>query len=264
MDRDPSFYTERTIASWDEAAPIHRQINSDLVAKVASPAFNALEPDFDTLVSEFDLQGKSVVQVCCNNGKDLLSIGKKGAGRCLGIDGSRLFIEQARELASAAGHPQMEFACCDIYQLPERYRGSFDFAVITVGVLNWMPDLCRFIQICASLLKPGGRLLMEEIHPVLNMYEEGEPSHIAQSYFDRRPYRDDGGLDYFTGRKYQARENYYFQHTLSDILTAAISTDLALCSFRELGKNVGNYCADLERTECVPPMAFVASWQKSS
>ncbi|WP_323844604.1 class I SAM-dependent methyltransferase [Microbulbifer magnicolonia] len=264
MDRELDFYTESTIASWEEAAPIHRQINRDLLEKVAAPDFNALEADFDALVSGFDLHGKSVVQVCCNNGKDLLSIRKKGAGRCLGIDGSYLFIEQARELARAASCPEMEFACHNIYQLPEYYRTSFDFAVITVGVLNWMPDLPRFMQICASLLKPGGWLLMEELHPVLNMYEEGEPSHLAQSYFDRRPFRDDSGLDYFTGRKYQARENYYFHHTLADILTAAISSQLALRSFREMGINVGNYCADLENAECVPPMAFAASWQKSS
>lgn len=263
MNHDLDFYTKHTIACWDEAAPIHKKINNRLIERAASPDFNTLERDFDALVGSFDLQGKSVVQVCCNNGKDLISIKNKGAGRCLGIDGSRLFAEQARELASAGGHSDIEFANHDIYQLPEAYQSSFDFAVITVGVLNWMPDLPRFMQICASLIKPGGWLLMEEIHPVLNMYEEGNPSHIAYAYFDRSPCRDETGLDYFTGKKYQALPNFYFQHTLGDILTAAISSGLSLRSFKELPSNVGNLCADLAASKCNPPMAFLASWRRA-
>ncbi|MFA0813849.1 class I SAM-dependent methyltransferase [Microbulbifer epialgicus] len=262
MKKDVLFYTSKSLASWDEAGPVHREINKDLFEQVCSPEFNTLESDFDRLVSNFDLIGKSVIQICCNNAKDLISIKKKGAGRCVGIDGSQEFIEQAIALAKAAGYPEIEFTCCNVYRLPDCYSESFDFVVITVGVLNWMPDLERFTDICASFLRPGGYLLMEEIHPVLNMYEQGNPSHLAMSYFNREPQRDDQGLDYFQGKKYPAKENYNFHHTLGDILSAAIANHLVLQSFEELGKNVGNWCADLENSECKPPMAIVASWKK--
>ncbi|WP_105102860.1 class I SAM-dependent methyltransferase [Microbulbifer pacificus] len=263
MDKKTRGYTEQTLASWDQVADIHRDRNPDLHHRAANPGFNALETDFNRLVDTQELTGASVIQVCCNNGKDLLSIKNKGAGYCLGIDGSRKFIEQAKTLAKSPHYHDVEFEHCNIYDAPERHYLRFDFAVITVGVLNWMPDLPAFFNICCSFLKSGGTLLMEEIHPVLNMYEEGTPSYIAHSYFDREAQMDTGGLDYFSGTHYDATANYFFQHTLSDIFNAAIANGLELQTFEELSSNIGNYCGDLASAPHNPPMAFIASWKKS-
>ncbi|GAB2510960.1 class I SAM-dependent methyltransferase [Microbulbifer agarilyticus] len=256
-------YTEQTLKSWNEAAAIHHQRNPDLVERVAEPGFNALEADFNRLVDAQELTGASVVQVCCNNGKDLLSIKNKGAGYCLGIDGSSKFIEQANSLVKSSDFSDVAFETHNVYEIPQHHYGRFDFAVITIGVLNWMPDLCAFFDICSKLLKPGGRLLMEEIHPVLNMYAEGTPSHIAYSYFDREPQVDNSGLDYFSGEKYASEPNYNFQHTLGDILTAAIASNLVLETFEEIAEDVGNYCGDLAASPHNPPLALTASWRKA-
>lgn len=256
------FYTEKTLESWDQAAEIHQRRNPDLIRKVSQSNYNGLEPDFNRLVESQDIAGKSVVQICCNNGKDLISIKNKGAGYCLGIDGSERFIQQAQSLASASKHSDIEFKHHNIYALPDDYNAAFDYGVITVGVLNWMPDISQFFTIAYGLLRPGGTLLLEEMHPVLNMYQEGEPSALAYSYFDRSAQRDEGGLDYFTGQKYQSTENYYFQHTFSDILMAAISAGFSIQYIEELSANVGNYCADLEESPHNPPLAFIAKWGK--
>ncbi len=73
MSKSIEFYTQKTIASWDEAAPIHGSINSLLADKVANQDFNNLNPYFNALVDTYGVRDKSVVQVCCNNGVDLLS-----------------------------------------------------------------------------------------------------------------------------------------------------------------------------------------------
>ena len=262
MPTSTSEYTKKTLAAWDEVAPKHAAINASLTSDVTDPGFNNLNPDFNTLIDSHDVANKSVVQICCNNGIDLLSVKNKGSGRCLGIDGSQMFIEQAIGYAKSAGYPEIEFVCTDIYDLPVEFHNSFDFAIITVGVLGWMPDIARFMSICASLLKPGGQLLMEEIHPVLGMYEEGTPSTLTYSYFNSEPFKDTDGLDYFTGQKYDAKENYYFEHTLSDILMSAIASNLQLEHIQELPYNVGNFCADLEFIETNPPLGIILSWQK--
>ncbi|WP_226648677.1 class I SAM-dependent methyltransferase [Microbulbifer variabilis] len=128
------------MASWDEAGPVHWEFNKRLLEKVSESNFNALEKDFDDLLDGFDLSGKSVVQVCCNNAKDLISIKKKGAGRCIGIDGSQAFVDQARLLVNASGCSDVEIVySSNIYELPDEYNVRFDFAVNTIGVLNWMP-----------------------------------------------------------------------------------------------------------------------------
>ena len=208
--------------------------------------------------------GKSVVQVCCNNGIDLLSVKNKGAGRCLGIDGSLPFINQAIGLAQAAGRSDIEFYHSDIYDLPDTFQNSFDIAIITVGVLGWMPDLTRFMGICAALLKPGGRLLVEELHPILNMYEEGKPSYLDGSYFRTEPFVESDGLDYFSYKKYDGKENYSFPHSTADILMAAIANDLQLEHVKELAYNVGNFCADLEHADNKPPLGINFAWRKNA
>lgn len=255
--------TEQTLKSWDQAAEIHQKRNPGLLKRAAQPDFNALETDFNRLVDSQNLEGASVVQICCNNGKDLLSIKNKGAGYCLGIDGSGSFIAQAKELSQSPHYCNVAFEQHNVYAIPEHYFGRFDFAVITVGVLNWMPDVTEFFRICSRLLKPTGMLLMEELHPVLNMYREGSLSHLAHSYFDRTAQSDTEGLDYFSGEKYDAEVSYYFQHTLGDILTAAIASNLVLQTFEELSSNIGNCCGDLVHSPHNPPMAFTASWKKT-
>ena len=262
MTKKTDYYTKRTLEAWDEAAPIHASINSSLHNDVTDPKFNNLNRDFNALVDQVGVADKSVVQICCNNGLDLLSVRKKGAGHCLGIDGSRPFIDQAIGLSKAAGQSDIEFAHSDIYDLPNSHHNQFDIAIITVGVLGWMPDLPKFMQICAALLKPGGVLLVEELHPILNMYEEGEPSYLDGSYFRSEPFVESDGLDYFSYKKYDGKENYSFPHTLSDILTAAIDSDLRLEHIKELPYNVGNFCADLEFVENNPPLGINFAWRK--
>jgi len=263
MANKTEYYSKINIASWDEAAAKHESINHTLPEDVTSDSFNNLNPDFNTLVDAYNVNGKSVVQICCNNGIDLISIKKKGAGFCLGIDGSKTFINQAIRLAESADESNIQFLCSDIYELPEDYHASFDLLIITVGVLNWMPDVSRFMQTCASLLTPGGSLLMEEIHPILSMYEEGDPSYIDSSYFRTEPFRDTGGLDYFNYEKYDAKENYWFPHSLEEILMSAINHNLHLEHIRELDYNVGNFCADLEHTQNNPPLGINLAWRKS-
>ncbi|MFT5592546.1 MAG: 2-polyprenyl-3-methyl-5-hydroxy-6-metoxy-1,4-benzoquinol methylase [Oceanicoccus sp.] len=258
-----SDYTQKTIESWNEAAPIHAAINQSLYLDVTDKAFNNLNADFNRLVDEFGVVGKSVVQVCCNNGIDLLSVKNKGAGRCLGIDGSHVFIDQATDLSAAAGHSDVEFYCSDIYALPEKYQESFDVVIITVGVLNWMPDIFKFMDVCASLLVPGGHLLLEEIHPILCMYEEGSPSYIDSSYFHREPFIGTEGLDYFSHTKYEGKENFWFPHSLTDVFMSAIASHLQLKHFKELPYNIGNFCADLELIDHNPPLGINVCWQKT-
>jgi SAM-dependent methyltransferase len=256
MEKTTEFYTQQTISSWDEAASIHKKINFDLATKINNPSYSNLDSNLNSLFDNQNVANKSVAQVCCNNGVDLISVKNKGAGRCVGIDGSTEFIKQANELSKIAGHNDMEFICSDIYALPNEYHKQFDLVFITVGVLYWMPDLIKFLNVCSALLKQGGHLLIEEIHPITNMYEEGDPSFLKYSYFDKTPYKDETGLDYFTNQTYKAKANYWFNHTLSDIFSGALSADLVLEHFKELPDNLGNVCEDLEMLQYNPPLSM--------
>jgi 2-polyprenyl-3-methyl-5-hydroxy-6-metoxy-1,4-benzoquinol methylase len=262
--KDTDTYTKATLESWNEAAPIHMEINSGLINSVQNPEFNHLTQGVMKILDKVSVTGKSCVQICCNNGIDLISLRKIGASHCLGIDGAEEFIKQAKLLADKANVDNIDFVTHNVYSIPETFSGRFDIGLITIGVLSWMPDLEGFFSAAAKLLKPGGHLIIEDLHPVLFMYEEGDPSYLNASYFEKEPFKEEDGLDYFTGKKYKAKPNYSFQHTFSEILMSTINAGLVLRSMEETPQNIGNFCADLEHTTCNPPLAFFAHWQKEN
>ena len=136
----------------------------------------------------------------------------------------------------------------------------------TIGVINWMPDLEGFFDVVGQLTRSGGHVFIEETHPVLQMYEEGEgdaSSYLKYSYFKEDPWVDTAGLDYYEGTKYESKPNYSFQHTLADITMAAIGQGFVLKHFAELGYNISNFCADFVCAEAKPPMGMTMLWQKS-
>lgn len=135
----------------------------------------------------------------------------------------------------------------------------------TIGVIGWMPDLEGFFEVAAGLVVPGGHLFIEEMHPALIMYEQGEggaPSYLANSYFREEPWVETGGLDYYGGTSYEAKFIYAFPHTLAKIVMAGIDAGLALRHFAELDYDISLFCADLEHVETKPPLGMTMVWQR--
>ena len=160
----------------------------------------------------------------------------------------------------AGAENEVELLNSDVYHLPENLKGSFDIVLSTIGVLGWMPDIEAFFQVVQSLLKPDGKLVMEEMHPALLMYEPDPAtgvSSIQYSYFSQQVWKETSGLDYYGGEAYDSRPNYSFMHRLDEILMAGINSGLSLLSFKELDYDISLFCADLENSPTKPPLGFV-------
>jgi len=261
-------YVAANREAWNEVAPRHAAHNQQrLKALFAGGGYNHLADEYVAMLERIGVAGKSVVQVCCNNGIDLLSARGMGAGECLGIDQAPAFLEQARELAAVAGHGDVSFMEANVYELPDALAGRFDIAMTTIGVTGWMPDITAFFETVAGLVKPGGYWVMEEMHPVLLMYEpdpDGGPSKLVHSYFTQEPYVEEGGLDYFGHETYAAQPAYSFSYTMAAIVNAGIGAGLELLSMVEVGRNISNYCADLEDVRATPPMGVYILWRKKA
>lgn len=259
-------FTEANRVAWDEAAPVHAKTNhARLLEGFATPGYCTLDDHCLDRLSEIGFEGKSVAQLGCNNGRELLSLRNLGAGRCVGFDASAAFIEQARELARVSEHTDVEFVTTDIYEISPHEAGAFDIVMSTIGVLGWMPELRGFFEVAARLARRDGHLFIEEMHPVLLMYEEGDgndPSYLKYSYFNQQPWVEKSGLDYYTGTKYESKPNYAFPHTLADIVMAAIDAGFSLRHFAELDFNISNFCPDLEKVQANPPLGMTMLWQK--
>ncbi len=231
-------------AGWNEAADYHRAHPqfAALLENFARPDFLCLDDVAIGRLKMLDVRDKSVAQLCCNNARELLSIKSLGAGRCVGFDFSQAFLDQGRELAETAGQ-ELELVQTEITAIPESYSESFDLAVMTIGVLGWMPDLSAFFETVQRVLKPGGRLFLYEDHPILNMYPVGEqpmPPVPDESYFRSTPYREDEGLDYWSGKPYDAQPVYWTFHKMSDVIMGVVGNGFQIEDFEELPDDIGN------------------------
>lgn len=228
---DLATITAANRAAWDASAPLHRQGEqwNALTEGFARPGFSVLDETLTATLSGLQPHGKRVVQIGCNNGRELLSTAAVGAIPALGIDQSAAFLEQARQLADIAG-ADCRFLCADVYALPADVPQGFDLGLVTIGVLNWMPDLERFFTVAASLLAPNAPLAIYETHPILEMFdpEAADPFKPMRSYFEREPFVSDEAMTY-DGSKAQTRvESYWFTHTLGDIVSACAAAGFTI------------------------------------
>ena len=263
--KDPKDYVAANRAAWDEVAPVHARQNQErMLAAFRQPGYSCLEPVETELLRGIGIEGKDVAQLCCNNGREILSVKNLGAARCVGFDFSAPFLEQARALA-ASGGIACDFVETEISKIPRDYDDAFDLVLITIGVLNWMPDLEAFLAVPARLLRPGGVVLLHEQHPVLNMFEPGDPvdpPRLHYSYFGQGVYEVKDGLDYYGGSDYDARPYYWFPHKLSDIVTVALARGFELTHFEERPGDISNTFPELGKAALRPPMSFTMLLRK--
>ncbi len=257
MQRDD--YTEANRRSWNETAPVHAARKfQGLLEGFRTPGYLTLDALETERLTALGLAGKSVAQLACNNGRELLSIKGLGAGRCVGFDISDEFMAQGGALA-AAGGLDCQFVRVSVYDIPHEYDAGFDLVYISIGALGWMPDLDAFFAVAARLLRPGGHLFVYEMHPLLDMFEEidegaaaADPLKIHYSYFKDDPYVDTSGLDYYGGTTYEGQPTYWFHHKLSDILGGLLHNGISIEAFDEYPHDISNVFAHLEPFGLLP------------
>lgn len=134
-----------------------------------------------------------VLHLMCASGEDTLTLALAGA-RVTGVDISPTNIAAARTKAEAAGLDG-EFIAADVYDLPE--LPPFDLVFTGGGALCWLPDIQRWAHIVAGALRDGGRLLVQEMHPLRGCFavEDGRLVGTGRTYFGRgTPQRNGVGM----------------------------------------------------------------------
>ncbi len=257
-------YIEANRLAWNEVAPIHAEQNQqELIQSFQKPGYSCLDAIETQPLIEIDVTHKAVAQLCCNNGRELLSIKNMGADYCVGFDISDNFIAQAQELA-ATSHIDCEFLQTDIYNIPISYNRKFDLVYISIGAICWMPDLTGFFAVIARLLKPAGYVFIYDMHPILNMFledDQQDPPQLANSYFNTEANKDENGLDYYSLKKYSAAPAYWFPHKMSDVINTCIQHDLNIKKFIEYPHDISGIFGHFEKINNKLPLSYILTAQ---
>lgn len=222
---------------WDERASAH----------AASPDYRVdrlvAEPDLLSDVVAYDrprlgeLTGIRGAHLQCHIGTDTLSLARLGAAMT-GLDFSAASIGQARTLAEAAG-AEIDYHVADVYDAVSVLgAGAFDLVYTGVGVLCWLPDVGRWAQVIAGLLKPGGRFFIREGHPVLWSVDQDrlDGSLILDFPYFERPEPivwDEPGTYVDTDVELTQTRSAQWNHGIGDILTALLAAGLTITAFEE-------------------------------
>ena len=106
--------------------------------------------------------GDAVLDLGCGHGRIAIELAKRGA-EVTGLDRSPAFLDLARKDAAAANVP-VTFVEGDMRDLP--WRETFDAVVIWFTTFGYFDDdeNEQVLREVAKALRPGGRLLIEQIH----------------------------------------------------------------------------------------------------
>lgn len=224
-------------ANWDERAPAH----------AASPDYSVRrfieDPQFLSDVVRFDrerlgdITGLHGVHLQCHIGTDTLSLQRLGA-RMTGLDFSPPALEQARNLAVAAG-ADIAFVESELYDAVDNLGlNQFDLVYTGIGALCWLPDVARWGRLVADLLKPGGRLFIREGHPMLSTLADPRPDELLVvdfPYFESSDpvVWDEPGSYVETDVEFVHTSSASWNHGLGEVVTALLRAGLQLTALEE-------------------------------
>lgn len=230
--------------SWNSATRAHNSHKGDQAAFLRSGG-STLFPE--ELVLLDDVTGTRLVHLQCNSGQDTLSLAALGAD-VTGVDISDEAVSFATTLSAESGIPGT-FVRSDVYDwLNQAPPASYDVVFSSYGALVWLSDLTEWAAGIARVLRPGGRFVLVEFHPVAGMFDD-EWQSLIYDYWQGDPERFDEGVgDYVrvSGEGlvpwgYQEgmtavpdpRPCHCFSWGISDVIGALLSAGLVLDRFHE-------------------------------
>lgn len=153
--------------SWNHATRAHNAHKGDQAGFLRDGGSTLFPEELELLG---DLRGKRLVHLQCNSGQDTLSLAARGA-IATGVDISDEAIEFSRTLSRDSGIAAT-FERADVYEWLAATPDHLDIAFCSYGALCWLSDLPAWARGVARILAPGGRLVIVEFHPILNLFDD--------------------------------------------------------------------------------------------
>ena len=177
-----------------------------------------------------DIKGKSILHLQCHFGQDTISLSKLGA-KATGVDLADKAIAIAKDLAIQT-NSDAQFICCNIYDLPEFLNQEFDIVYTSYGTIGWLPDMNEWASIVSQFLKPNGKFVFVEFHPVVWMFDDNFEK-IGYNYFNSRPIIETIDGTYADKTAPITDEYITWNHPISEVVNSLINNGITINSLDE-------------------------------
>ncbi len=177
-----------------------------------------------------DISRKSVLHLQCHFGQDTISLSRLGA-KATGIDLSDKAINEAKQLATKT-NSDTTFICCAIYELPKYLDEKFDVVFTSYGTIGWLPDLDKWAEIISTFLKPNGKFIFVEFHPVVWMFDDNFEK-IEYSYFNTGAIVENEEGTYADKKASINKKSVGWNHSISEVVNNLIKHGLEILSLDE-------------------------------
>ena len=112
-----------------------------------------------------DVKGKKIINLLGSHGSKAVALALLGA-KVTVVDVSKENARYADELAKEA-NVELRYIVSDVLKLQEEeLNNSYDFVFTEFGILHYFTDLSPFMEVISKLLKKGGKLILQDFHPV--------------------------------------------------------------------------------------------------
>jgi SAM-dependent methyltransferase len=176
-----------------------------------------------------DVRDRDVLHVQCHIGFDTVTLARRGA-RMTGVDFSPVALAKAAALAAECG-VNITLVEGDSTNLPGELSERFDLAYATIGILCWIGDIDAWMRSVAGTLRPGGRLLLIDPHPIAGMVASTDPLLLDLPYAYDGPHTFTSDGSYATAA--ETTTHVQFAHSIGEIVTAAVVAGLRIVRLEE-------------------------------
>jgi SAM-dependent methyltransferase len=216
-------------AHWDALAHVHGQdAYYDTEALVAGA--DALEDAESAAVG--DVADLDVLHLQSHIAFDSISLARRGA-RVTCVDFSPEALAGAGQLANRCG-VSLELVEADAAALPSTLDGRFDLVYAAIGVLGWIADLDAWMEGAFRALRPGGRFVLVELHPLWLTIASVDPLRLDFPYACDGPRRfDEPGSYADPDADVSATASVEYAHSLGEVVTAALGAGLRIDGLQE-------------------------------
>lgn len=220
-------YLEINRASWNKRTLVHSESEF-----YNTPAFIAGKNSLKQIELGLlgDISGKKILHLQCHFGQDSISLARMGA-EVTGVDLSNEAIDRANELAKQCD-VNCRFIESDVYSLRTLLDEEFDMVFTSYGVIGWLPDIDKWASVIAHFLKPEGKLVFVEFHPVVWMYDD-DFNGVSHRYFNSDPIIETETGTYADRSANISSEYVMWNHGLSEVITALLDKGMRIDQMNE-------------------------------